>query len=140
MVSDLLIICSGYCKKCIGKYVIFLKLNFLQDTKGMDCYIMLCWESRDFCRDLISEISFVAAQRRGSDKDVVDVCINHQPSISVVQCYSILLVAGSFMLKRVGDVRAYLLSLPANITMMNNEILMMSKLWPGKSDNLTSLS
>lgn len=52
------------------------------------------------CRELISEISFVAVQRRGSDKDMASVCINHQPCIPVVRCYSVLLVAGLYAEKR----------------------------------------
>ena len=65
--------------------------------------ILCCSENQEnFCRELTSEISFVAAQKRESDKDMANVCINHQPCISVVQCYSILLAAGFFMLKKVG--------------------------------------
>lgn len=46
LVSDLLVIGSGYCNKCIIRYVIFLKLHFLRDAKGMGYYSMLFWEPR----------------------------------------------------------------------------------------------
>lgn len=54
--------------------------------------VMLCSSGKQekFYRELTSEISFVAAQRRGSDKDMAEVHINHQPCISVVHCYSSL--------------------------------------------------
>lgn len=48
MVSDLLLICSGYHNKCVMRYVMFLELNFLWDAEGVSCYITLFWEPRAF--------------------------------------------------------------------------------------------
>lgn len=38
MVSDLLLICSGYHNKCVTRYVMFLELNFLWDAEGVLLY------------------------------------------------------------------------------------------------------
>lgn len=68
--------------------------------------ILCCSENQEnFCRKLI-----VAAQRKGSCQDVANVCTDLQ-----VHCYSVSLIAGYFMLKKIRGGMCLLAFLPSQL-------------------------
>lgn len=75
--------------------------------------IISCSGNREsICRELISEMAFV--------------------DLYPIACRSLYA-------EKSWGMCAFLLSFPANFPLMNNEILMMSKLWPGKSHKMSDL-
>lgn len=89
-----------------------------------------------FCRARVPEISSVAAQRGRSDRDTL-MCAGHIGTLCCTGTRACPLQDST--LKTTGGGLCLFVSFPANLALLNDEILMMSKLWPGKSDNVSDL-